>query len=173
MFTGLRTREYLGKIDANDRIQRFTCALVGTQRWLMIRVNIFGAFLLLFVALWAALSRGELSSALVGLLMTQTVSISGGLSQLVPPFISTTYLWRPCFCMYVDPASKHIHQNGIYIHVCSNGRGFIIRVRFHIIRNSETMHDWHLPTFYVRELRIIWKRTRTSRYGCPLSSRRP
>ena len=65
----------------------------------MIRVNIFGAFLLLFVALWAALSRGELSSALVGLLMTQTVSISGGLSQLVPPFISTTYGVRASACM--------------------------------------------------------------------------
>ena len=33
-------------------------------------------------------------------------------------------------------------------------------MRFHIIRNLETMHDWHLPTFYVRALRIIWKRTR-------------
>ena len=91
----------------------------------MIRVNIFGAFLLLFVALWAALSRGELSSALVGLLMTQTVSISGGLSQLVP--LRSSVLLMASVLLHVDPARKHIHQNGIYIHVCSNGRGFIIR----------------------------------------------
>eukprot|EP01048_Picozoa_sp_COSAG05_P017230 COSAG05_NODE_2320_length_3240_cov_2.007641_4_plen_54_part_00 len=34
-------------------------------------------------------------------------------------------------------------------------------VCFQIIRNLETMHDLYLPTFSVRALRIIWKRTRT------------
>ena len=35
-----------------------------------------------------------------------------------------------------------------------------LRVRFQIIRDLETMHGRYLPTFYVRALRIIWKRTR-------------
>eukprot|EP01048_Picozoa_sp_COSAG05_P007082 COSAG05_NODE_488_length_9324_cov_10.796336_1_plen_176_part_00 len=33
-------------------------------------------------------------------------------------------------------------------------------VSTYIIRNLETMHDLDLPTFYMRALRIIWKRTR-------------
>ena len=37
-------------------------------------------------------------------------------------------------------------------------------VCFHIIRNLETTHDWDLPTFSIRALRIIWKRTRTYEY---------
>ena len=41
----------------------------------------------------------------------------------------------------------------------------VATVCFHIIRNLETMHDWDLPTFYIRALRIIWKRTRTWRRG--------
>ena len=37
---------------------------------------------------------------------------------------------------------------------------YYLRVRFQIIRNLETMHDCISHTFYVRALRIIWKRTR-------------
>ena len=37
---------------------------------------------------------------------------------------------------------------------------FLGQLCFHIIRNLETMHDCDLHTFYMRALRIIWKRTR-------------
>ena len=39
-------------------------------------------------------------------------------------------------------------------------KSLVVRVRFQIHRNLETMHDWYLPSVYVRALRSIWKRTR-------------
>ena len=44
--------------------------LQGAQRWLMIRMSVYGACLLFFVSLWAAMFRGSLSPALVGLVST-------------------------------------------------------------------------------------------------------
>ena len=37
----------------------------------------------------------------------------------------------------------------------------VLTVCFQIIRTSETMHDRDLPTYHMRALRMIWKRTRT------------
>ena len=53
-----------------------------------------------------------------------------------------------------------ITRNGV--HQSMAYRRINVRVRFQIIGNLETKHDWDLPTFLMRALPIIWKRTRIS-----------
>lgn len=54
----------------------------GTQRWLMIRMSAYGAVLVFFVACYSTIFRSTLSAALVGLAMSQAVSVSQSLGQL-------------------------------------------------------------------------------------------
>ncbi len=89
--TGISTiRAYDRNADFNQECKTLTDQLLGTflnfvmtNRWMSMRLQLMGCFVVLFAALFSVVERNSLSPGIVGLSLTYALEISGVLNALV------------------------------------------------------------------------------------------